>query len=1273
MLEGTRRSTSAILGAFLLFLVTTASGCYAGLAGLVVGIIEASGGAGESTNQPPLQPVILGARRLDRSHVLVEYSLANDNAGPLAVEVKWQAIEGAGAPPPLTTLAPAKEVPDAVPGPDGGSWKSDGTEDLAVDANVAKTFRFVWEARSDLAGALPGQTVALARIEITAFEGSLESKTGASDLFWAGNKPPEVSCSGPTLCVPESATGFLPIDVRLSDSTADLVLLEADFHDPCAGTSGKIEFRGVPAGRQLTSSAGGEDYTFFWDTGADVPGLCEGVTIEITPRDEFERGDTLTLGPLRVDNNRDPLVQLVGVAGSPDQAFAIPIRFVVTDEEKDPVSVILQWAREGEDFPSMVDLLPRLERDPSFLRDFLLSPEDSFQRLRKDLHLLSEAQLLSTGLVAPSGGLPLDRVRLPDLVRQGLIFRPPSRDGPRDLGRGPFTEEEKSDVFVLGRRIRFVEASSGLDVERRIIGFDPRDSTVTLSEPLEAALPSGTRYDLHANGLPWQLSSSAEGIVHFLVWDSLADLLEEGVPLDSTIRLGAFGIDRYQAGPPDPVGSTFQIEDRYLVQGTTLAGEEVPSAVALGDMNGDGWTDVVISSSGPPGRLRTFFRGSLGDLAPFNSQEKDLPGAPGGIAIGDVNGDGLQDVLVTLQLLNTLRIYAQTADHSLEELPPLAVGGGPTAVAVGDLDADPGGLKDLAVANFEANTLTVYLQRTGGDGNRLERSSPDLKTASGPQAIAIGDVNGDGKDDLVVACYKVGSGRGAVNVFFQKPGGGLAPDPLRLVAGDKPVAVSIGDVDGRNGNDVLVANQGSDEVGIFYQGAGGELPATPLALKTGPSPRSVAVWDLNRDGRLDVLVLSLTSSTMGVFLQKADGTLPALPSQELAQPARSTQMALGPANGLIDSIQIATIAEKSKSVEVHDQSLPGSISLLPSQVLPTSRQTGAGPVSIALGDLNGDGRADVAVANRESSTVSLFHQDIVGRIVKVEEELEPGIAPRSVAVGDLDGDGRNDLAVTAPSSGRVSIYRQDRSGAFLNREDLPFDGNPWSAAVTDLDGDGRIDLAVAIPATNRVSIFHREGEGWVPGQDLRPETGPIFVVAGDLDLDGTTDLVVANSDPVSADTLSVYLADERGVLGKSYDLDLGPDPSPVYVALGDVDGDGLPELAVANQKGNEALLFFQTVPGRFGAVSTALSTSNHNNSVVIGDVNGDGRNDVLVATTPVDLAVFFNPARTPRLVQERIPTPEVPTAIALGDLNGDGRTDLFVLLGNSTLNVYLAR
>jgi LPXTG-site transpeptidase (sortase) family protein len=308
-----------------------------------------------------------------------------------------------------------------------------------------------------------------------------------------------------------------------------------------------------------------------------------------------------------------------------------------------------------------------------------------------------------------------------------------------------------------------------------------------------------------------------------------------------------------------------------------------------------------------------------------------------------------------------------------------------------------------------------------------------------------------------------------------------------------------------------------------------------------------------------------------------------------------------------------------------------------------SFSTGTGPFFVAIRDLDGDGKPDLAVANSSSNTISVLRNTSTSGSVSFAAKVDfgTGLNPRGLAIGDLDGDGKPDLAVANSNSNTVSVLRNTSTSgsvSFNSKVDFPTESYPYSVAIGDLDGDGKLDLAVTNNnISGTVSVLRNTSTSGIiiPGSfaakvDYGTGASPVSVAIGDLDGDGKPDLAVANE---GSDTISVLRNTSiSGSISFPAKVDFTTQSYPYGIAIGDLDEDGNPDLAVANNNssGSVSVLRNKSMSGSISfAAKVDFGTGASPVSVAIGDLDGDSRLDLAVANNYSNtISVLRNSAKT---------------------------------------------
>ncbi|MFT3769070.1 MAG: VCBS repeat-containing protein [Minicystis sp.] len=267
--------------------------------------------------------------------------------------------------------------------------------------------------------------------------------------------------------------------------------------------------------------------------------------------------------------------------------------------------------------------------------------------------------------------------------------------------------------------------------------------------------------------------------------------------------------------------------------------------------------------------------------------------------------------------------------------------------------------------------------------------------------------------------------------------------------------------------------------------------------------------------------------------------------------------------------------------------------------------------------------------------------------------------PESMVAADLNGDGEPDLAVAGEG---VSVLLNKGDGTFAPKVDYPTNNPAGGIAAADLDGDGKPDLAVV--TYNVVDVLLNQGGGTFAAPVLyqAPIGTGAGVVAVDLNGDGKPELVVAGPSGVI-----VLLNDGTGAFASSYGTGSGMTNA---VGVADLNGDGKPDLAVANFLAPSVGVLLNNGDGTFAAqVDYPTAANNSPSTVAIADLNGDGKPDLAVANavTPCSVSVLLNKGDGTFAPEVHYPTGDPPTGlgiwVAAADLNGDGKPDLAVASG----------
>ncbi|MFC1483469.1 LamG-like jellyroll fold domain-containing protein [Candidatus Neomarinimicrobiota bacterium] len=315
-----------------------------------------------------------------------------------------------------------------------------------------------------------------------------------------------------------------------------------------------------------------------------------------------------------------------------------------------------------------------------------------------------------------------------------------------------------------------------------------------------------------------------------------------------------------------------------------------------------------------------------------------------------------------------------------------------------------------------------------------------------------------------------------------------------------------------------------------------------------------------------------------------------------------------------------------------------------------------GPYSVTAADLDGDGDADLAVANDLVGNVLVLLNNGAGGF---SDAVNYGVGgdPQSVTAADLDGDGDCDLAVANTASDNVSVLLNDGKDGFAAAVNYGVGTIPHSVTAADLDGDGNLDLAVANWSSHNVSVLLNEGAGsFAAAVNYSVGSGPISITAADLDGDGDADLASANE---FSDDVSVLLNNGSGSFAAAVNYSVGTDPSCVTAA--DLDGDGDLDLAVANWSSHNVSVLLNNGSGSFAAAVNYGAGLGSPYSVTTADLDGDGDRDLAVANYGHEsVSVLLNDGSASFAAAANYSVGTDPSCVTAADLDGDGDLDLAV-------------
>ncbi len=661
-----------------------------------------------------------------------------------------------------------------------------------------------------------------------------------------------------------------------------------------------------------------------------------------------------------------------------------------------------------------------------------------------------------------------------------------------------------------------------------------------------------------------------------------------------------------------------------------------PNGLAIGDLNDDGLPDLVTAN-----RLVatvSVFLGTAGGR--LDTPIGFTTGAnPFAVALGDLDGDGHLDLAVANDAGSSVSLLLGTGTGTFGPKHDLATGASPQAVALADLDGD--GHLDVVTANGNAGTVSVFLNH--GDGSMGART--DYAAGASPSAVAIADVDADGRVDLV----STAASGGIVSVRLGSGGGAFGPR-TDFTCGSTPLAVVATDLDGDGDVDLATANSGSDDVSVLLgNGAGVFAAHVDYAAMTGT--HSIAAGDMNADGNADLVVCNWGAFTVSVLQGIGNGTFGT--RTDVASGNYPLNVAVADFN-LDGRLDIASVQYQSQTASVY---LAVGAGTLGDRVDVTGIAEQRG---VAIGDLDEDGDADLVLADYAMHMMlPRLSNGANGFSLATSCPLVFGAQPAGAVIADLDADGHLDVALAASGTKQISVFPGHGDGTFAARVDVSVGARPSAIACADLDRDGALDLVTANADSASVTVRYGDGAGGFPRRaDFTVGAGPVAVAIGDVDRNGALDVLTANRDGGS---ISVLAGSYGGGFNAHVDYPAGT--STRGVAAADLTGDGVDDMAAVEAGSGAVMVWTNLGWGTFSARADYASTNTTPTSLVAADMNLDGRTDLVTTegASPGAVTVHFNGGSGAFTQHTGYASGYLgSSAVAVGDMNADGRPDLAV-------------
>lgn len=646
-----------------------------------------------------------------------------------------------------------------------------------------------------------------------------------------------------------------------------------------------------------------------------------------------------------------------------------------------------------------------------------------------------------------------------------------------------------------------------------------------------------------------------------------------------------------------------------------LAATSSPTGISLADMDGDGKPDIAISLVN---HSVSIFKNvcTPGNIA-FAPKVDYVDGSFGSShfqSIGDINGDGKNDVASISQTQHLITIHknAAIAAPFIESFTPsIGIAGNPVTITganfSGVTSVTIGGVPVASFVVNSPNTISVIVG-TGAAGevavtNALGTAvragfvygAPPVITTFAPLFASVGaSITITGKNFSVIAANNIvyfGGVRATVTAATTTSLVVTVPTGSTQI----PISVTV---------DKLTAYS-AQLFGIVFSGASGAFSAASFAPHQERDLGGLgSLADMDGDGKLDMVLANGENSMAVARNTSTPDSISFADNATFIINTRPFKTVAGDLDG--DGKQdVVTLNFEPGTISVlHNASSAGNISLS----FVSSHFTAPSSSFVIDGfitDIDGDGKPDVVAANYTSRTIAVFKNSSTKDSIRLEERVDYAVGgyPTGVTMLDVNQDGKPDMIISVNGARAVVLLNHSIPGTINFAYRIGYDAGDWpsAAAANDLDGDGKADIVISNINSNNVSVLHNTGTGttlsFAATQSFAAGDGPNHVSVGDLDGDGKADLVTCNR--YSGVNVSVLKnSSTPGSVNMQPRVDFGVRQSPLTTSIGDVDGDGLPDVVVYSDGGVTS--FLRNVTGKVTPIALCSNTDTVIHSLVAG-------------------------------------------------------------------------
>ena len=692
-----------------------------------------------------------------------------------------------------------------------------------------------------------------------------------------------------------------------------------------------------------------------------------------------------------------------------------------------------------------------------------------------------------------------------------------------------------------------------------------------------------------------------------------------------------------------------------------------PLSVVVGHVDGDDRLDLVVANYGTQ-NIDVFLGDGNGSFARAISYSTGDDSLPWSITLDDLDGNRSLDIVVANYGTNTIGVFLNNGNGTFAEqkIYPIGMGSRPYSVVVGDFNRD--NRPDIAVANSGTGTVLILI---GTGQGTFERTLVTVTDTFGPLYLLAADFNQDSRLDIAIAnnwnssiYLMLGNGDGTFRY----------PRVYSTGFGSFPSSITVGDVNGDERLDIVVTNNGSNNVGIFLGHDQGVFRSDQL-YSTGPSsnPKSVVVADFNQDGIIDIAVGNNQADTIGIFLGTAGGVF-------LNQTTYSTGSNSSPSDIISGDfnkdahLDLVVTASKADSLGFFFGNGRGTFS----EMISLSTGNDSSPQSVAVGDLNRDTNLDLVVGKYGTASIGVYLGYGNGSFAKETNYVTEGISnPTTVVMADMNGDKYLDVVVADSLANNFSIFYGDGNGGFLNTTIYTshYGLSATSLTVSDVNQDSHLDIVIAYSLSHNIGVFLGDSNGTFTNVGMYSNdvySPPYSVTLGDFNNDQMLDIIVAN---YLTDNIGMFLGFGNGTFAHQVNYSVGNGSGPWAMAVNYINDDDRLDIVVTYSFSDNVVVLLGFDYGDMSNQSTfTTGAAAQPMSVAVADFNHDGQLDIAIAnygTDSIDIRLGFRGDSFVNETSYSVGIGSLPSSVVVGDVNNDGDVDVITAnFGTASISVF---